>query len=155
MKRAILVFGIAAITLVGCKNVENKEISSEEIIETNESVDTTVVDTHNSENSLDWSGVYQGTIPCADCEGIKTILELKKDKTFLLSQTYLGKPEGENEFTQKGNFVWNQGGTMIRLRTESGGFQFKVGENQIWMLDLKGNIIEGDLADMYILKKSI
>ncbi len=26
----------------------------------------------NSQNSLDWPGTYTGTLPCADCEGIKT-----------------------------------------------------------------------------------
>lgn len=150
MKKAALVFTIAAITFLGCKNEEKKEASSMETVET---LDSAIVDSHNSENSLDWAGIYEGTLPCADCEGIKTVLELKSDKTFSLSQTYLGKSDSKNEFTQKGEFAWNQEGTMIRLRSESSRFQFKIGENQLWMMDLKGNIIEGDLADMYILKK--
>ncbi len=150
MKKTALVFTIAAITFLGCKNEEKKEAPSVETVET---VDSAIVDSHNSENSLDWAGIYEGTLPCADCEGIKTVLELKSDKTFSLLQTYLGKSDSENEFTQIGEFAWNQEGTMIRLRSESGRFQFKVGENQLWMMDLKGNIIEGDLADMYILKK--
>lgn len=152
MKKAVLIIGIAAITFVSCKNDEKKENPSEEITKT---IDSIIVDSHNSENSLDWAGVYQGITPCADCEGIKTILELKPDNTFVLSQKYNGKLEGENEFTQTGKFAWNQEGTMVRLRTKSGGFQYKVGENQLWMLDEKGNIIEGDLADMYVLKKTI
>ncbi|MDC8001514.1 copper resistance protein NlpE [Aequorivita todarodis] len=150
MKKTAFVFVIAAITLVSCKNGEKKDTPSVEPIETG---DSAIVDSHNSENSLDWAGIYEGTTPCADCEGIKTVLELKRDKTFTLSQTYLGKSDNENEFTQNGEFVWNQAGTKIRLRSEGEDFQFKVGENQLWMLDMKGNTIEGDLADRYILKK--
>ncbi|AFL81089.1 putative lipoprotein NlpE involved in copper resistance [Aequorivita sublithincola DSM 14238] len=152
MKKIVLGLAIAAMTFVGCKNGEKTETSSEE---TTETVDQAIVDSHNSENSLDWAGVYEGTTPCADCSGIETILELKNDKTFKLSQTYLGKTEDDNLFTQEGNFIWNQDGTEIRLKIVSGSFQFKVGENQVWMLDEKGNVIEGDLANMYILKKTI
>ena len=157
MRKVFLIFGIAAITLVGCKNGEKNEVSTEGAPETPETVNSNIteVDSHNSENSLDWAGVYEGTTPCADCSGIKTVLDLRKDKTFILSQTYLGKPAGENEFTQTGNFVWDRAGKMIRLKTESGAFQYDVGENKLWMLDVKRNRIEGDLADMYILKKRI
>ena len=157
MRKVFLIFGIAAITLMGCKNVEKNEVSTEGAPETPETVNSNIteVDSHNSENSLDWAGVYEGTTPCADCSGIKTVLDLRKDKTFILSQTYLGKPAGENEFTQTGNFVWDRAGKMIRLKTESGAFQYDVGENKLWMLDVKRNRIEGDLADMYILKKQI
>lgn len=112
-----------------------------------------VVGADNSQNSLDWAGVYEGTIPCADCEGIFTVLELSYDNTYVLTQTYLGSPEIENQFKERGNFSWNQAGSLIRLNTESGRFAFKVGENQLWMLDQKGAVIEGEMADLYILKK--
>ena len=143
----------AATVLIGCKN--GGKNSSEKAAETTESVDSTVVDSHNSKNSLDWAGVYGGTMPCADCEGIKTVLELKYDNTYVLAQTYLGSPDIENQFKEQGDFSWSQDGALIRLNTDSGRFRFKVGENQLWMLDEKGNMIEGDLADMYILKKTI
>ena len=37
-------------------------------------------DQHNSRNSLDWNGVYKGVLPCADCEGIETVITLLNDK---------------------------------------------------------------------------
>jgi uncharacterized lipoprotein NlpE involved in copper resistance len=150
MKKNAFVFAIAAILFLGCKNVEKKETSAEESVE---KINSTIADSQQSENPTDLFGVYQGTLPCADCEGIKTVLELKDDKTFTLSQTYLGK--SESEFKQNGEYQWNKDGSMIRLRSETSRFQFKVGENQLQMMDLKGNIIEGDLAEMYILKKTI
>lgn len=154
MKRIIMGFVIVTAVLFGCKNGEK----TENLLEgTSETIDSKAaeIDAHNSEDSLDWAGVYEGTTPCADCEGIKTVLQLKNDKTYILSQTYLGKPSGENEFTQTGSFAWNKEVNIIRIRTETGGFQFKVGENQLWMLAAKGKIVEGDLAEKYILKKTI
>ena len=152
MKKAAIVFTIAATVFLGCKNGEDKKTYSEETTEISE--DTVVVDSHNSENSLDWAGIYEGTTPCADCEGIKTVLELRDDKTYALSQTYLGKPEAENEFTKTGNFVWDETGSKVLLKSENDTLQYKVGENQLWMLDKSGNVITGDLADLYILKKT-
>jgi uncharacterized lipoprotein NlpE involved in copper resistance len=47
----------------------------------------------NSRNALDWQGVYVGTVPCADCEGIRTRIELRGDGTFTRALTYLGKDD--------------------------------------------------------------
>ena len=41
--------------------------------------------------SVDWSGVYEGIVPCADCEGIRVRLALTEEGFFELSQEYLGK----------------------------------------------------------------
>jgi uncharacterized lipoprotein NlpE involved in copper resistance len=151
MKKAALVFGIAAITLVGCKNGEKTETSSEDRLET---VGSTVVDSHNSETSLEWAGIYEGTMPCADCEGIKTVVELKNDKTFILSQTYLSDyEEKKEEMGESGSFTWDDTGSKITLKIKNGTLQFKVGENQLTMLDMDGNVVTNELADFYILKK--
>ncbi len=41
-------------------------------------------DMHTSQNSLDWAGVYEGVLPCADCPGIQTRLTLSRDETYEL-----------------------------------------------------------------------
>ena len=69
MKKSIVLVTVIATFLFGCKNGEKNEISSEENME-NVDASSTEMDSHNSENSLDWLGVYEGTIPCADCEGV-------------------------------------------------------------------------------------
>lgn len=152
MKKAIVLFAIATAFLVSCLNAEKKESSLEE---TSETVDAGLIDSHNSKNSLDWSGVYEGTTPCADCEGIKTVLELKKDNTYVLSQTYLGKPKGENEFNKSGSFVWDEASSKVLLKSDDYTLQYKVGENQLWMLDSSGSVITSDLSELYILKKTL
>jgi uncharacterized lipoprotein NlpE involved in copper resistance len=107
----------------------------------------------NSQNSLDWNGTYKGTTPCADCEGIEVELRLSQDSTYTLSQKYLGKGDG-TPIVKTGNFTWSTDGSTVEL----GGItdapaKFKVGEGRIWMLDMQGNKIEGELADKYILTK--
>lgn len=119
--------------------------------------DTTVVQgyvdlEHTSENSVDWVGIYDGTIPCADCEGIKTTIELRDDRTFDIQSEYLEK---EVKLVDKGEFIWYDNGSSIILKGEQTDLRLKVGENQLFQLDQEGNLITGDLAEKYIYKKRI
>ncbi|MCI4442217.1 MAG: copper resistance protein NlpE N-terminal domain-containing protein [Lentimicrobium sp.] len=110
-------------------------------------------DTHNSQNSIDWTGTYKGVTPCADCEGIETEVVLNKDLTYVVKTKYLGKGDGK-VFEEKGSFVWDKMGGNIRLQASKGGSsQYKVGENQLIQLDMEGKPITGDLADKFVLRK--
>ena len=106
-----------------------------------------------SQNALDWSGVYEGVLPCADCEGIKTTITLNQDLTFIKQVQYLGK--NDQIFENKGTFQWNETGNRITLKgiTEAPN-QLIVGENMLILLDMKGDRISGKLADKYILTKT-
>ena len=53
--------------------------------------------------SVDWDGTYFGILPCADCNGIQTILTLNKNLTYEIQMKYLGKDE--KVFESKGTFV--------------------------------------------------
>jgi len=105
---------------------------------------------HNSENSLDWSGTYQGTLPCADCPGIRYVLTLKEDNTYQLKTQYLERSDSVN--TDSGTFEWDKSGSQITLANR--GEKFQVGENQLFHLDMEGNRITGNLAEHYILTKA-
>lgn len=102
---------------------------------------------HNAANSLDIAGTYTGQLPCADCEGIKASLELKTDKTFVLTDEYQGKKKPVAN-TTKGK--WEVSGNMLTLQP---GMKYKVEENKLRQLDMNGNAITGPLADMYVLTK--
>jgi heat shock protein HslJ len=116
--------------------------------------DAVVDAAHNSRNSLDWPGTYTGTIPCADCEGIRTTITLRADGTFDRERLYLGKsdaPTGDS-----GQFSWNEAGSIVTLATTDGAMQmYQVGENQLFHLDQAGNRITGDLATQYVLRQAI
>lgn len=109
----------------------------------------------NSRTSLDWNGIYSGILPCADCEGIKTDIDLHPEGTFSLARRYLGKDD--SLYTVYGTFHWNEQGNIIILENTSGGTKpghFLVGENQLIKLDDNNQRIKGDLANRYILRKT-
>ena len=120
--------------------------------------DSTVVDSTSvalptgdtSENSLDWAGTYEATLPCADCDGLKTVLTLNADKTFTLNQEYLGKGTKSED---KGSFEWNTEGNQIILNGKGEQYRYKVGENQLIQLDQQGQEITGATKDLYVFKK--
>lgn len=108
-------------------------------------------DNHNSLNSLDWKGTYKEILPCANCEGVETILTLNSDGTYILITNYLGRNDALEE-EERGIFSWEKNGSVIKLATSQS--QYKVGENLLWQLDVDGKLITGKLSDHYILKKS-
>src|SRR5690606_26422252 len=102
-----------------------------------------------SQNSLDWHGTYSGTLPCADCPGIRYILTLNADNSYELKTQYLERSDSIH--TESGKFTWDKSGNQIALANRSEKFQ--VGENQLFHLDTEGNRITGDLAEHYVLSK--
>ena len=50
--------------------------------------------------------------------------------------------------------IWDEKGSEITLAgLGEASRRYKVGEGKIWHLDNEGNVIKGDLAQRYILKK--
>jgi len=132
------------------KEVKEVEIKTDSIVEV--AVETPA-NSDNSQNSLDWAGTYKGVTPCADCEGIETEIVLNADLIFTLKAKYLGKGDGK-VFQEAGSFVWDKTGGIISLEGLKGRpSQYKVGENRLIQLDMEGNVITGDLAEKYVLKK--
>jgi len=108
----------------------------------------------NSQNSLDWPGIYYGVLPCADCEGIEVYIDLGKGLRFTKKVKYLGKSDELLE--SSGTFSWSTDGNQITLSGtgEIGSPEkYQVAENKIITLDEEGNRITGNLAGRYILGK--
>jgi len=110
---------------------------------------------HSPENiakiSLDWAGVYQGVLPCADCEGIDTSLTLNDDDTFKLQRIYKkGKSTTKPQATT-GKFTWNPTKPLIYLPEEGQTLTFFVSEGYVIAYDMNGKPIENKLN--YTLKK--
>ena len=97
--------------------------------------------------------MYKGIVPCADCEGIETILNLRDESNFVLTTHYLGKKDSKINVL-KGTYTWNkEGNTVVLSGIENGPSQYFVSENYLTQLDLEGNKITGDLASKYVLEK--
>lgn len=108
-------------------------------------------DVHSSRSSVDWAGSYQGVIPCADCEGIRTIVQLNQDHTYQLYQKYLGK-DADPQSTVS-TFSWSSDGRSIVLKAGKNAYYLQVGENRLFWLDQKKKRIKGTLENHYILRK--
>ena len=148
MSKFGLLIGMLAITLVSCTNQSKKQNEVPQ-----DSTAVGIIDSHTSAMSLDWAGVYEGLLPCADCEGIETTVELRDNYTYQAHYKYLGTSEKSIEFSQEGTFTWDDLGSVITMESENETSQYKVGENQIILLDAEGKVNTGELADLYVLKK--
>ena len=62
-----------------------------------------------------YCGTYQGTLPAADCPGIKTVLTIAADSTYTLSSQYIDRQaqpvvtSGVYHLKQGGDLLQNQG----------------------------------------------
>lgn len=104
----------------------------------------------NSMTSLDWDGTYEGKLPCADCEGIKTVVTINQDNSYSIKEIYLGKDATPIE--SKGTFKWDDAGQIITF-SDADRHSYFVGENTLTYLDEDGNKIIGDMESLYILNK--
>ena len=150
MRKFGIVIALIAITFVSCTNQSKKQDTD---LQDSTTLNEGIVDSHTSEMSLDWAGVYTGTMPCADCEGIETTIELKDDHTYVAHYKYLGK--GDNEFTEEGTFTWSSTGSVVTLESGDNTSLYKVEENRIILLMDDGELNTGELADYYILNKKM
>lgn len=145
MKKNLFLLGLMVIGLTSCKKQEN---SSEET-----QVSTEFVNEHTAQKSLDWLGEYQGVLPCADCEGIKTTIVLNSDETFNLKQEYFDGDDSDT-IEVNGYFSWDETGFIITLEgDESIRRSYRVVENALIHLDNEKNKIRGELAESYRLTK--
>lgn len=159
MKKASFVaFGLVVLALASCTKKES--------VTTNETADSAAIGKptekvadsaksaiptgDNSQTSVDWAGTYEATLPCADCSGIKTTLVLDKAGTFKLEEEYLEKNHKSHD---EGKFVWINNGGAIELQGKEAKYKYKVGENQLFQLNMDGTPITTTLKDHYVFKK--
>ena len=68
---------------------------------------------------IPWLGIYQDTLPCSDCSGVLTRLELKSDSSFKKSVTFLGKGDPmQNTFSTIGIWSIDAGSKQVTLNSD-------------------------------------
>lgn len=99
------------------------------------------------------AGTYEGTLPAADCPGIKTVLTINADSTYQLQQDYIDRKDGHDEAS--GVLQVLDGNVMMLVRPSSGEHSFYKVKNSksIVMTDSLGNEPEGETAKLYVLTK--
>ncbi|MCI7120117.1 MAG: copper resistance protein NlpE [Prevotella sp.] len=117
---------------------------------------TSVADTTVAGENVDLAavaGTYEGTLPAADCPGIKTVLTINADSTYELKQDYIDRKDGHDEAS--GVLQVLNGNVLMLVRPSSGEHTFyKVKDSKsIVMTDSLGNEAEGEMAKLYVLTK--
>ncbi|MEI2454966.1 copper resistance protein NlpE [Lysobacter firmicutimachus] len=101
-----------------------------------------------------FAGTFSGTLPCADCSGIDTKIDLKADGSYTVDETYQGKKDGA--FKGDGHWAAEEDGKRLRLDPNSKSDQDRVYEvvsnDEIRLLDQEGKKIESELN--YSLKRA-
>jgi heat shock protein HslJ len=82
-------------------------------------------DMHNSRNSLDWAGTYEGVLP----PGTRTSLTLNRDGSYRLVTQAQGSQTPPTTVT--GGFTWQPSGNAVTLDERGGRQQFTVGEGRL------------------------
>lgn len=89
---------------------------------------------------------FAGTMPCADCEGIRHTLALSPDRAFTLQLEYLGRP-GDPGYVYRGQWVLDEQSRVLTLSGDSQrplAFVIK-DPNTLRMLDAAGREIVSNL----------
>lgn len=96
------------------------------------------------------NGIYTGTLPCADCSGIQTRVEINNDFTYTLQIRYLDDVSEQTD-TISGKFELNAGDNTITFDEQLLG-QCLIEDNALYKL-VDGRKDEGENAENYILTK--
>lgn len=142
MKKFFVLYGLVLFSAFtqGCKNPDRNK------------PDKNPDPAHSSRTALSWQGSYYGVLPCADCEGIETVISIFYNNTFVKKTRYLGRDNRVSETT--GTFTWNETGNIITFDGKQKEFApggILVGEMQLFLLDRDGKRITGAMAESYRL----
>ena len=142
MSRSIpLLLSAALLALAGC----GRDGASDAPSSDRAAADTAA--TPAEADAEDFDRTWLGVLPCADCDGIQTRLQLQRDggaQTYELEETYLGA-EGEAVFTQAGEWVEeDRDGVSFHLDPDSpGGRRYALrADGSLDLLDGRGAPLE-------------
>lgn len=136
--RNITFYLILCLIICSCNNANNSQITDQD---------------SNSQNPTEsfWNcwGIYQGTIPAADCPGIDVTLEINKDNTFQSKFVY---QERNITFEDQGLYTINDS-ILTTIGENADTVYYKITDNSLKMLDQYKNENPDEIGKLYILKK--
>src|SRR5699024_1882486 len=143
MKKLSLLLFAVALLFTAC-NKSNKQSSNKQ---------NQVAIGQGANSATNISGVYSGTLPCADCPGIKTTLTFEPNNKVKKSTFYLGHDSTEK--TTKGSYKIDMGDSLIivNIPNEKKKFYRMKSDTTIAMLKSDTTEVKGPLAKKYILTK--
>lgn len=89
---------------------------------------------------------FRGTLPCADCPGIRTTLELRADGAASLSRMYIeGEPDRDPVFVEKGRWTLDDQGHLVLTPTDGAPTLFAFAQDDLTALDGSGQPLPSSL----------
>lgn len=151
MNKKMIYFAMAAAVALTTSCNGKKTASADADHDSTSVADTTVAGENVDLTTV--AGTYEGTLPAADCPGIKTVLTINADSTYELKQDYIERKDGHDEAS--GVLQVLNGNVLMLVRPSSGEHTFyKVKDSKsIVMTDSLGNEAEGEMAKLYVLTK--
>ncbi|MEJ1098112.1 MULTISPECIES: copper resistance protein NlpE [unclassified Pseudoxanthomonas] len=134
----VITVSIVAFALVACGN---NSTDKQEQTEAPKSADVAPATVEVTQASL--PGAYIGTLPCGDCKGVITKLELLADGSYKLNETYDGKVGDGSILDSTG--TWNADLASRRLKLDPAAQEWEdrtfeiVSAGHIRPLDAAGN----------------
>ena len=144
-----LLLGLFAAALVGCQSEKTPDLP---LAPTAETGPAPVIDMHTSRIALDWAGMYEGLLVCADCAGIHTQLTLEPDGRFEMVTRPLVRDAVPS--SARGMFDWEADGKTIVLGADADGQRFAVGEGRLLLLETGQIQPAWDRADATLVQSS-
>jgi len=105
----------------------------------------------NKEKSDDWTGIYMGVIPAADCPGIAVVAIFNTDGNYKITYQYIDRSVDVVTFT--GSYTLDGKTKMITLDGGNLPSYYMLKKHSLIQLDMAGQEIKGKLADNYKLRK--
>ena len=99
--------------LAGCSSGDSKSARTSDSTQSTQPL-------KNARQSLSWLGTYQGILPCANCEGIATMLVIEDGGKYTLRTRQLGIEDKDRKY--QGTYSWKNDSTLVL----SGAVQEKV-----------------------------
>lgn len=151
MNKKMIYFAMAAAVALTTSCNGKKTVSADADHDSTSVADTTVAGENVDLAAV--AGTYEGTLPAADCPGIKTVLTINADSTYELKQDYIERKDGHDEAS--GVLQVLDGNVLMLVRPSSGEHTFyKVKDSKsVVMTDSLGNEAEGEMAKLYVLTK--
>ncbi len=149
MKLALLV--LTGISFYGCQGGGEQDRGEEAGERERPQMEEEVIDMHTAKIALDYVGVYKGVLPAESGMEAEVTIELKDDGTYFYSVNYPGRENGSVE--TRGDYVWDDSGMVIELKSVDGTGLYFVAENLLVKLDENGDRVFSELSDNYVLEK--
>lgn len=106
----IVLVGLVAVVLVGCGNSGNE---GQEQAPAQVAAPVTVPVAEATQQDL--PGIYSGTLPCGDCKGVITKLELTTDGSYKVNEVFDGKSGDGSTLDSDGKWTFDQASHRLTL----------------------------------------